>query len=57
MQDIIDLSRNLTYKTSDQVSDTNLIKYTNINYRQLVRKIINDVNEDFFYEEWTTDLV
>lgn len=57
MQDILDLSRNLTYKTSSQVPDDQLIQYSNINYKQLVRKIITDVNEDFFYEEWTTDLV
>jgi len=50
MQGIVDLSRQLSYKTIEQVPDTILLKYSNINYKQLVRKIITEVDENFFYD-------
>ena len=57
MQDIVDLSRRLSYRTQAQVPDDVLVEYSNINYKQLVRKIITEINENFFYDERTTDLV
>lgn len=57
MQDILNLSRTLTNKTKEQVPDDVLLKYTNIIYKELVRKIINGVNEDYFYDRWKTDLI
>lgn len=55
--DLYDISRSQTNTTSAQFSDTNLLKYANLVYHDLENAIVNKLDEDFFYNEYTTDLV
>lgn len=54
---IIDLARALTHTTSTQVTDAQALVYLNIVYHDLENTIVTDVNEDFFWDKLTTDLV
>lgn len=55
---IFSMARDLWYVSNvDKYTDANLLKYANVVYHQLENKIVSDVNEDYFYEIWTTDLV
>jgi hypothetical protein len=36
--------------------DATLLTITNVTYRDLINIIVSEVNEDFFYDEWTTTL-
>lgn len=52
------MARDLWYvSNTDKFTDANLLKYANIAYHQIENKVVSDVNEDYFYEIWTTDLV
>lgn len=51
------MSRLNTGTTSTNLSDAVLLTLTNVTYRELINIITSRVNEDFFYDEWTTSTV
>lgn len=57
INDVRGLARLLTYTDTINLSNTDALKYLNIVYKDIENKIVSKVNEDFFYEEWTFDLV
>lgn len=56
-QAIYAFARNLTGTDSSNMPDATLLTYLNIAYHDLEKVIVSEVNEDFFYTEWTADLV
>jgi len=54
---IINKARRLTYTDISQYTNTEWLEDLNEVYADLVTDIIQDVNEDYFYDEFTTDLV
>ncbi len=54
---IYTLARTLTYTDSTQMPDATLQTFANIVYHDLENVIVSQVNEDFFYQEWTADTV
>lgn len=57
VSDIISLARTLTHSNSNQVSDAQLLTYVNIIYNKMSNKIISEVDEDYFWDEFITNLV
>lgn len=54
---IIALAYSDTWTTSNQIASSVLIDWVNIAYHDLVETIKNEVDPDFFYDYWTTDIV
>ena len=54
---IYTMSRLNTGTTSTNLVDATLLTLTNVTYRDLINTIVSRVNEDFFYNEWTTDTI
>lgn len=46
-----------TSLSASQTSDNTILSWINRIYSDLINDIINKVNEDFFYNEWTSTLV
>ena len=57
VSEIIWLARTLTHTTPTQVTDTVALQYLNIVYHNIENTIITDVNEDYFWDKFTTDLI
>ena len=57
VQEIIDLARTLTHTNSNQVPNDTAIKYLNIVYFKFANRIITEIDEDYFWETFTTDTV
>jgi len=57
VQNIIDLARTLTHTTASQVTDEQALVYLNIAYHDLENSITTDINEDFFWDIFTTDTI
>lgn len=55
VSDIYTLARTLTYTDSVQVPDATLAIFANLAYHDLENTIVSQVNEDYFYQEWTAD--
>lgn len=51
------MSRLNTSTDSTNMPDAVLLTITNTTYRDLINIITSEVNEDFFYDEWTTQTV
>lgn len=47
------MSRLNTGTDSTNMPDATLLTITNVTYRDLINIITTEVNEDFFYQEWT----
>ena len=54
---IYNLSRKLTWSDSIQMPDNTLELFLNIVYHDIEKEITSRVNEDFFYNEWTTNTI
>jgi len=54
---LIDLLRNQTYVKSTQMDDDELLTYLNLAYHDIENTIVSQVNEDFFYQQWKTNLI
>lgn len=57
ISDIITQVRLDSWLDNIQAPDTNILIWINRVYRDLINDITQKVNEDFFYQEWTTNLV
>ena len=57
VSDIIWLARTLTHTDSTQVPDATAIDYLNIIYFKFANRIITEIDEDYFWETFTTDTV
>ena len=57
VSDIYSLARTLTYSDTSNMPDADAQKYLRLTYRDLINAIKAQVNEDFFYNEWTADTV
>lgn len=57
IQDYIQKARKETNTSNYQLSDSELLDYLNRRRNELANEIIRSVNEDFFYEIFTTDLI
>ena len=57
VQQIIDRARRMTYTNNQQYNDIQAVEDFNIIYREICNKIISEVNEWFFRDIFTTDLV
>jgi len=57
VSEIIWLARTLTHTTSTQVSDAVGLQYLNIVYHDLENSIVTGINENFFWDTFTTDTV
>ena len=57
VQAIVDRARRLTYLSSTQYNDTRAIEDFNIVYKDLTSRITYEVNEDFFWDKFTANLV
>lgn len=49
------MSRLNTGTNNQNMPDNTLLTISNVTYRDLINVITSEVNEDFFYDEWTTD--
>ena len=56
VSEIIDIARDQTYTTEDQVSDSQALKYLNIVYRDVANNII-EANQDYFWQSSTRTFV
>lgn len=54
---LIDLIRKQCYVESNQMDDDELITYLNLAYHDIENTIVTNVNEDFFYQQWKTNMV
>ena len=54
---IYTLSRLNTSTDTSSMPDATLLDITNLTYRDLINIITSKINENFFYEEWTTPTV
>lgn len=45
-----------TSTNNANLPEATLLTITNVTYRDLINIIVSEVNEDFFYDEWTTEL-
>ena len=54
---IYTLARNLSGTDSTNMPDATLQTFLNIAYHYIENEIVTRVNEDFFYDEFSTDLV
>ena len=54
---IYELAKTYTSTDSIQMPDTRLVLFANIIYHDLEKEITSRINEDFFYDEWTTPTV
>lgn len=57
VQSLIDRRRRLTYTTSTQYTNTQALEDLNEVYKDLITTITNEINEDYFYENYTADTV
>ena len=55
--DLLSLVRYQTYVTSWQMDDDELMIYLNMAYHDLENTIVTDVDENFFYQKWKTNLI
>lgn len=55
--DIFDMARENAYSSEWNYTDATLLKYVNKRYHQIETAITRSVNEDYFYDIYTTDLV
>ena len=54
---IMDMSRTLTHSNDTQVPNATAIDYLNIVYSKVASRIISEIDEDFFWDEFLTDSV
>jgi hypothetical protein len=54
---IMDLARNWTHTTAAQCPNATLIDWVNIRYRELLRKVTTEINENYFVTTATVDAV
>lgn len=54
---IMDLARNWTHTTAAQCPNATLIDWVNIRYRELVRKVVTLIDENYFVTTATVDAV
>lgn len=57
IDNILALGRDLTHTTVAQISATLWLSFLNIVYHDLENAIITKINEDYFWDEFTTDTV
>lgn len=57
VSDIIALARTLTHTDTDQVSPTDGLTYANIVYKKIASEITQRIDEDYFWDLFTTDTV
>lgn len=55
--DIATFTREQTGSTTANITDTQLYRYLNISYHEIEDAIVQDLNEDFFWNELTFSLV
>lgn len=55
--ELYSLTRKLTGTDATTLPDADLQDYMRISYRRLVGKVRSSVDENFFYDEWTTDVI
>jgi len=55
--DIATYTREQTGVTVQNITDPQLYRYLNIAYHEIENAIVTDLNEDFFWNEMTFDLV
>lgn len=56
LDEIFSMSWLNTSTNSSNMPEATLLTITNVTYRDLINVIVSEVNEDFFYDEWTTEL-
>lgn len=54
---IISLARTLTYTDSGQVSDADALIFLNIVYHDIYSRIVNEVDEDYFWDVFSADTI
>jgi len=54
---VIELSRDITHTDDIQITDTKALRYLNIVYHTIANRIIEDINEDYFWDVFTTDTI
>lgn len=52
---LVSLTQTLSWVTSSQVSDTITLQFANLAYHEIEELIRNDIDEDYFYDYFTTD--
>lgn len=57
VDNIITLLRDQSQTTTSNVDATTILRYTNIAYHNLENEICDKVNEDYFWDLFTTDIV
>lgn len=57
LAEVYTMSRLNTGTNDQNMPDATLLTITNVTYRDLINIITSEVNEDFFYDEWTTSFV
>jgi len=54
VSNIIALARTLTHTNDQQVGDTQALEYLNIIYNKIANRIITQIDEDYFWDEFLT---
>ena len=54
---LVSLTQTLSGVTSSQVSDTITLQFVNLAYHEVEELIRNDIDEDYFYDYFTTDTI
>jgi hypothetical protein len=57
VNEILDLARTMTHTTAAQFSNTTMITWLNLEWKKLVRKIMTEVDENYFTETVEEDAV
>lgn len=57
VNELLALTHTFAGTTSSQVSDVLVLSFLNLAYHEAEEKIRNEVNEDYFYDYFTTDTV
>jgi hypothetical protein len=57
VNELIQLSHTFAGTTSSQISDVLMLQFVNLAYHHAEERIRNEINEDYFYDYFTTSTV